>query len=337
MKKLLVFLLGLISIVTQITAQQDTIKLINEEVLTGELKSATFKSIVFDSDYIKEKVTINMENVSSLKTINQFKLIDDKGNIHVGKIEIKRYDTKYIYLHLPDSILSFPKEQVFTISSFSSSFEDNFDISADVGYDHAKQRNTSLLNLGTKVGYRAKRWELGIEYSSYTTRTDTILYGKNQLDLGVNYLMPRNWLLNFSTIYMNSDEQQIDFRSTNILGIGKYLYYKNNDYLLLIAGGAGNFERFSTSDELFKSAEIHGMLNIKLTLLKDLNFTSSLVVIPSLNEENRVRSLIHAELKYDINKHFKLNIKYDFNKDSNPPVATNKTDYHFTLGLGWEL
>ncbi|MFB6320243.1 DUF481 domain-containing protein [Saccharicrinis sp. FJH54] len=334
--RLFVFLILILSF-SDAYAQNDTLALKNGSVLSGSFKSATNKSISFSPDLIKETVSIKYENISELHTHKTYKFFDSDGNLWFGSVHIISGNPENIELHTSDTVLTFPVQSLYKIVNYSNRFRDNFSFSADLGYNQAKQQNTALLNIGSRLGYKAKRWDFSAEYNTYSSRVDTIYTGKSQADLNVKYILPKNWILNANSAFLSSGEQKIDFRFTNTLGVGNYIYQKGNNHVLLTLGGSGNFERYTTADTLFKSIELNTSVEIQLSLFKDLSLYCDIRFIPSLNETRRIRYYAGTELRYTINKHLKLYLNYDFNYDTNPPVVANKSDYNLSLGVGWTL
>jgi putative salt-induced outer membrane protein YdiY len=191
--------------------------------------------------------------------------------------------------------------------------------------------------MGTRVGYEAKKWVFLFDYSTFASIVDTIETSRGNLGLSAGYILPKNWFVNARTNFFSSSEQQLDYRFTNSIGLGKYIFRSTSHELRMLAGGSYNLEKFTISPEEFESAELFGSVHHLYTVIKGLNLLTDLVVSPSLTEDGRVRTYFSTEAKITVIRHFTFGISYTLNYDNRPPVESSRSDYIFNFKFGWSL
>ncbi|ULQ54597.1 DUF481 domain-containing protein [Flavihumibacter fluvii] len=319
-------------------AQKDTIITKQGALLIGSISSFVHGRLTLSTDYTYDAFPIKWSEVAMVKTQKQFKVFDRKGNILVGKIRMDTSIVPGIYIFTRDTAYFIPRKDIGQLSKYeTNTFRDRFNWNIDVGFVKVKANNTRQLDLGTNIGYEAKRWELNLNYYSFASLVDTIMSSRGNLGLSISYFLPRNWFLVGNSSIFRSSEQQIDYRVNNAIGFGKYAIRKNNQLLRLFMGINNNQEKYTSSTEKFGSTEAFGSFRYEYYLPKGLNVVSDLVIFPSLTETNRVRSYFNIETRIKVIRHFHFGIGYTLNYDSKPPVNSSKSDYILNVKLGWSL
>ncbi len=137
---------------------------------------------------------------------------------------------------------------------------------------------------------------------------------------------------------MKNDELDIKLRTTNTIGLGKYLFRTNMMYLGTAVGGGWNNDNFSDSLQTQNnSAELLIGLEYKFYDYKDLSIYINSVVYPSLTIKGRVRFDSKIDMKYEFpfDLYLKLGIVYDFDNQSSDGFS--KDDYSVQTSIGWKF
>ncbi len=320
------------------SAQNDSVFIKQGGMLVGTIKSLTGASLLFTTPYTNDPISIKWSEITAIKTGKLFKVMDTKGNIAIGTIILDSTNAGQFFIKTADTTLIFGKGNIGLITKYDpKNIRDKLDIQLDIGFVTAKANNARQLSLGTRVGYEARKWVFLFDYSTFASIVDNIETARGNLGLSAAYVLPRNWYITARSNFFSSTEQQLDYRSTNSFGVGKYIFRQANHELRSLAGGSYNLEKFTLSPEEFTSAELFGSIHYFYNATKGLKLLSDLVVSPSLTETGRVRTYFSAEAKVTVVRHFTFGISYTLNYDSHPPVESSKTDYIFNFKLGWSF
>lgn len=320
------------------SAQNDSIFIKQGEMLVGTIKSLSGTALYFSTPFTNDPISLKWSEITAIKTTKLFKVMDTKGNLAIGRIILDSSNSTQFFIQTADTTLSFNKGDIGLITKYDpKNLKDKLDIHLDIGFVTAKANNARQLSLGTRVGYEAKKWVFLFDYSTFASIVDTIETARGSLGLSAGYILPKNWFINARTNFFSSTEQQLNYRFTNSIGVGKYIYRRATHELRTLAGGSYNQEKFTISPEEFTSAELFGSIHHLYTATKGLNLLTDLVVSPSLTDDGRVRTYFTTEAKVTVVRHFTFSISYTLNYDSKPPVESSKSDYIFNFKLGWSF
>jgi putative salt-induced outer membrane protein YdiY len=77
------------------------------------------------------------------------------------------------------------------------------------------------------------------------------------------------------------------------------------------------------------------LLETRYRMRSFADIDATLLVLPELEENDRVRVQFDASLSFDLYSDFDFKMTVYDRYDSQPPVANEKNDYGVTLGLSW--
>jgi hypothetical protein len=136
--------------------------------------------------------------------------------------------------------------------------------------------------------------------------------------------------------FLQSNELQLDLRSTLGGGVGNYLVQTNRFLLSANGGAAWTNERYEDPEiPVRDSGEAFGAVEANLFGINDLDVYSSLAVFPSLTESGRVRLNFATDFRWEFIDDFYISLGYTENYDSDPPPDTPTRDYIFSTSVGW--
>lgn len=336
--QLLYAILLLLGCTQNVSAQNDTIFTRQGDMLVGTIKSLNGTALFFSTPYSNDPISLKWSEITAIKTTKLFKVMDAKGNLEIGRIILDSSNVTQFFIKTADTTLIFKKGEIGQITKYDPrNLRDKLDIHLDIGFVTAKANNARQLNLGTRVGYEAKKWVFLFDYSTFASIVDTIITSRGSLGLSAGYILPKNWFVNARTNFFSSSEQQLDYRFTNSFGIGKYIFRNTSHELRTLAGASYNREKFTISPEEFTSAELFGSIHHLYSAIKGLNLLTDLIVSPSLTEDGRVRTYFTTDAKVKVIRHFTFGISFTLNYDNKPPVESPTSDYIFNFKLGWSF
>lgn len=323
----------------QTFAQNDTVITKQGLLLIGTIKSLSGSALMLSTSYTNDAISLKWEEVNLIKTAGLFKVMDKKGHLVIGRISMDTLHRNQFYITTgDDSVLVFKKNDIGQLSKYNPrSVRDKLDIKLDIGFITAKSNNTRQASIGIKLGYEAKKWLFAFDFNSFGSVVDTIQNSRGNIGLSAAYFLPQNWFLAVHSNFFSSTEQQLDLRGTQSIGFGKYLIRQVKHELRTYAGLNYNEEKFTKSEEQFKSSELFFNIHYFLNPVKGLDLRSDLAFNPSLTDKGRVRTYFFSEAKVTVIRHFNFGVSYTLNYDNKPPVLSEKSDYILNFKLGWSF
>jgi len=130
------------------------------------------------------------------------------------------------------------------------------------------------------------------------------------------------------------DQQGLKGRSVFGGALGKRIVNRRRTRLELFGGLALNREDFEGEP---RADTPEGLLGAayRLRSAGGIEFDASLIVFPSLETSDRVRSQFDSPLSIDLFADFDFELTFYERYDNDPPVGNETHDYGLTLGLSW--
>ena len=200
-----------------------------------------------------------------------------------------------------------------------------------------KANETKQFNTISTVSYLTDAWSLEGNYTSlWNLREDVPTTKRNELGTNFLYFLTDRWYsVTFGT-FLQSDELQLDLRSSIGTGVGRYLVANNRWLLSINAGGAWtneNFEEPLVSNR--NTGDAFGAIEFDAFNIGDLNILAQFSVFPNLNDLGRVRMNFRNDFKWDLPQDLYFSVGFTSNFDSSPPTDTPRNDYIFSTSVGW--
>lgn len=333
--------------------QNDTLRLNNDDVIVGDLKSMDKGVLIIEPTYSDADFKIKWEDIKEVKATQRYLItLSDGQRINgsfssagSGKILIEDEDGE-------DQVVD--QSDVVNIRSVDNSFLSRLSANIDFGLSLTKANNQKQVNGNLRMGYLADRWSSELYYNTLLTTQDGVSdIQRNDAGLTFNYFLPKDWNLNTGVDLLSNTEQSLKLRTTAKVGLGNYVKRSNSSYWNVTAGVAYNNETFSsvlnpddgTTTQAPRRNSIEGFVGTELNLydIGDLNLLTNLIVYPTIVsdsnvESGRFRTDFRFDAKYDdvFIKDFYIRAGFTLNYDNRPVEAGKEVDYIFTTGFGWE-
>jgi len=317
---------------------QDTLIATGGDRLVGEIVSMKKTVLTFETEYSDSDFKIKWQEIFSLKTSTSYKVMNNSGDVLLGRIEYNREKSDSLIVYTQEGEIYLELLSVVEISEMESRFMDKLRLGVNVGYSYTKANSSQQIAIRSNAGYVTDRWNLSSAINSFDTRIGDVVTSRSDASVHFRHVLANNWFTMVNLDWLNSDEQQLDLRTTAVVGAGNYLV-RNYQMELLLYGGVGyNNEIFSnTEGTSLSSMETFVAGQYDLFGASDVNIINSFVVYPSLTENDRVRANYKVDLAWDIIYDFEMKLGFTLNYDSNPPNNAVKSDYVFSLTFGWSL
>jgi len=330
------FIIVFLSALLELSAQTDSLILMNGNYIVGEVKDMDRGVLVMKTDYSDSDFKIEWEGIKEIHTQTSFLITLSNGRRFNGRLE-SIGDGKTAILIDEGGREEVNLEEIVYLKSVDETFASRLYASVDVGFSLTTARNLRQSNLNAKLGYLARRWSTSLSYSLVTSNqeeTDPIRRAEGGLSF--RYFLPRDWYALASVSTFSSTEQKVNLRTMTSLGVGKYLIHTNQVYWGLGAGFNFNNETFSSDAPDRRSLEGYFGTELNMYDVGDFNLFSRAVAYPSLTEAGRWRAEVAINTKYDLPWDFYIRLGFNLNFDNQPVEGGGGTDYVVQWGVGWE-
>jgi len=319
-------------------SQDDTLRTNTGELFIGTVINLSESRLTFKSKSGKKNFTIDWKTVTQINTYHFLRVVSMDGEVHEGVLRDTLDGDPYLIFYVKGEARQIRYEEIISMQKIESSFKEKLDLLINLGYSFNKGTNTTQLSVRSAAGYNSEKWSFDADYNEFLTIIDTIQNNRLDASASSRYLFKNNWFTSTSANWFSSDEQELELRTTILVGGGKFLLYDQIKTLQLGTGIALNEERFSTENSpVQESYEVYLLGKYRLFDHKYYGINTSFIGYASLTEDDRYRASYSLDFSWDIGDNFDLIWGYSLNFDSNPPNRAQQTDYVISLTVGWSL
>lgn len=333
-----VSIVALISVCASCFAADDVIYTKNGDRITGEIKKLQNGIIHIDPPYGENVFQIDWDDVERVESSRNYVIETSGGQRVRGTIQHDPEDTKQIIVEEDTGPMVLERPEVVWVRPFDIGFWNRIAFSIDLGATVTKANSSKQANLNTLANYAAERWLLQGGFNLVRNTVGVEKTARWQATTDYKRSIRDKWFGVVGAEFLNSDELQLDLRTTVSPGVGRYLKRTNRMHWSVAGGGQWTNERFKDSELSAKStAEAWAGTEISLFDFRDVSWLTQLKVSPGLSEIGRLRLDFNTDFKIDLPKDLYFRIGLRNNYDSKPLNDAPKNDYVFSMGVGWEL
>lgn len=227
--------------------------------------------------------------------------------------------------------------EVFAIEEVNETFWEGLDVYTDLGMNIVRGNNTvTQFSFGGGVSYDARDWQTGVSGTTvFNEQIDAQDTRRATLNANYTQRFRGNWSLTGLYQFETDEQQDLDGRSLVGGALGNRIYNKRHMRIELFGGLVLNSEEFTGTP---RNETLEGLVgsSLRLRTKKGLDVDVSLLVLPSLEESDRVRTQVDASLSMDLIADFDFKVTVYDRFDSQPPAGNAENDYGVTLGLSWD-
>ncbi len=318
-------------------AQNDSLRLKNNDFLVGEVKSFKEGILTIETSYSDKDFKIEFNKVSELIIQRKCFILLTEGRRLFGNIRTDGTGLAVISLD-NGSVEKYPLKEVIALKEVDDNFWQRFIGAIDLGYNLTKSNNSKQFTIGGKLYYVGEI--LRIEGSVNTlnaNQDDAEKTRRTDANLELTRTISRNWYFLGEISFLSNTEQALDARISPSLGFGKLLISTNKLVFGLSIGFTFNIEDYVDASLNKTSSEAFIASSFKMFDFEDFDLSTGIKFYPSLSEKDRLRTDYNLTLKYDLPLDFYVKMEFDFNYDNQPAVMGKETDYIFSTGFGWDF
>ncbi len=338
--RLLPLTVSLVLLQSHLVAGDDVLILVNGDRITGEVKKLELGELYFDADYGNGIFRFDWEDVKRIESNENFIARTSSGSRVTGSLRNDPGDSSRILIETEGETVELGHLELVELKQLDEGFWGRVDADLDFGLTLTKADETKQFTTRASFAYLDELWSTEGRISilrNVREATDTT----RRSEFGGDYrrslpILGGRWFGIGNAGFLQSNELQLDLRSTLGGGIGNYIFQTNRILLSANGGAAWTNERYEDPEiPRRNSGEAFGVLEVNIFGINDLDILSNVVVFPSFTESGRVRVDFDAEFRWEFISDFYISLAFTENFDNSPPPDTPSSDYIFSTSIGW--
>jgi hypothetical protein len=315
----------------------DTLVFDNGNVVTGELKWLELGIADYKTD-AAGTIQIKWERVKFFKSHRMFDIRTESGARYFGSFQFgsEDYTVKIVLLN---DFIELPIAQVVDIHVLNRNFWMRLDGSIDLGFQYTKASDVMQFNLRGQVEYYGERWSSNLDLNSIiTTQTGKSQTRKQDLLYTLRRFLKNNWNIYGITGVEQNTELGLDLRALLSLGTQKEMFRTRRNYLFGIGGLSVNQEWSNNYETRTSNLEVMAGVSFQKYkhITPKIDFSSFVLVYPSLTSWGRVRLNFEAKGRFEIISDLFVSITFYDNFDNQPATdGAAKNDWGVILSIGY--
>jgi hypothetical protein len=318
----------------------DTVFFKNGDKLTGEVKSLKRGRLSLNTD-ATGTITIEWDKIAGVISSQAIQVETASGIRYFGNLTSSKENPSVI-VETENGPQTLDPERVIIMSPIEGGGIHALDIDMSLGYNFAKAGGIESGNFGLNMDYRSL---IRIESFNFsTTLSDSDGQESSQrATLGLQHtrLWRNRWFSYGTLTFDKNDELNLNLRTSLGGGAGRFLIQNNSMLWSLEAGLQGSREDLTTAEESVDSVE--ALFTVKwdwfLFQNPELDWASTVQIIPSLTESGRVRGEVDTGLKWEIIGDLNWGFSFygTFDNQSQSETAVTTSDYGVTTSVTYEF
>jgi len=339
MLKKLVFMLLLLFIGKGLYAQNDTLVLVNGDVMVGRIKSMDQTVLVLKTVYSNVDFNVDWLKIKQLHSNRSFILFLSSGErVHS---QIKYDSEKSDEITVVDdhgNTINTKLADIIFIDRFGKKFFRRIHIDLDAGISFQKAQNFIQFNGNATVSYLTDKWRYTSNSSvTYTKQDSTNTISRTELQFGAMRYIEQDWFAYANVDLLSNTDQDLKLRATESIGGGYFITHNNKNSIAAGIGAAFNAESYYSSSDLNKNS-IEALAQIqyyKYLVGSKFSIQSYATGYPSITEKGRFRIDANFNMKYKFTSTLYIKPAITYNFDNQPSDGATKGDYTFKTTIGW--
>jgi hypothetical protein len=325
--------------------KDDRIVMTNGDRMVGEIKKLVQGQLSFKPDYVLNQIQLDWTKVQELESQDAFQVQLANGQRFTGAITRAADGSLTVTAAGGATLVKTVWSDVIALLPIETSFWTQLTGNLNSGFSYTSGNSQTQFSASGAVEYVADRYAFDLTASStFSGQSGGTSTTRNTADLLNQFTLRPKWFTVALLDLLNSEQQQLDLRTTLGGGIGRWIVRTDRTALTGFAGLVYTHERYSTPPDPSQPGSqitdnIEGILGTQFSLFrfKTTNIQSHFMVYPSLTTFGRVRLSYAPTLNLEIARNLYWSFTLYENYDSQPPVNANKNDFGVTNSFGWKF
>jgi putative salt-induced outer membrane protein YdiY len=323
--------------------RKDVVVMNNGDRFTGEVKRLQNGLLYVETAYVSGNVALDWNQVQSVQSTANFKVVLNNGRRLEGKIEkVASSDAKNEDLAIREATVevTVPSTVVVNMETTKSTFWRQLQGSLDLGYSFSSGNSQSSLNVDTSAAYKTPGWEAATSFdSTFSGQSGSSKTNREDLQVSFSKFLNRNSYVVALSDFLHSSQQDLQLRTTLGGAYGRYLKRTTNSNLSWFGGVVYANESFETTAGQPSAQNIEMVLGAQYSLIRFNfgEFDSQVQGFPGLTDAGRIRLKTNNSITIKLRNNFHLNFTLWDNFDSRPPSTARKNELGISSGIGWSF
>ena len=334
---LFVAFISFLTLTSSFAEKTDKIKLINGDLITGEIKEMEFAKMKYSTDGMST-VYIDWDDIVFLKSKAKFRIEAEGQADFFGSFDTDTLTGQLIIIEdSTETKIRFDK--IVRIYSIEDVFLERFKVNLGIGFGYTKASEIAQFNFNGKVSYRSLASYNQFKFNNVVTAEQDTNPSQNfDLSLSTDRFLGYNWYTRGFIGLQRNTKLGLDLRLLAGLGGGKDFIRTNRT---LFSGGLGlqGARETSISGEKGEfSYEGIAFLGFDLVSNDDpkIDLSSDLEIFPNFSIKDRIIIEFQTSLNWEIISDFYWDLIFYDHYDNKPLSEESVTnDYGIIISFGW--
>jgi len=301
----------------------DTIILVNNDIITGEIKDYEFGFFTFDGDELP-KFSLKETKVSTIRSPRTFNIRYSDGIVYSGKIIPRPLQEGYIPVLINSDTFLMNINRIVQMTPSTERIWRRFSGNVSLGISYTKASDVFQLSFNGKVSYLDYAWLSNLEANSIITTTSSDDRTRKQdLTFQLFRQLPKKWLVYTVLSAEQNTGLDLDLRRMIQFGGGYNIIYKGKSRFVTAAGLAFNTESYASeaADVQNQEGTILTSYRFKSPSSPDADITFSNTFFYSFSVDGRYRNNFQANISIKVIGDLRFGLSGYWTYDSKPQTA----------------
>jgi hypothetical protein len=317
--------------------QNDTIRLKNNDILVGEIKSLSTGILTIETSYSDKDFKIEFNKIDALSISRKCIMTLTNDRRFYGNLRSETSGELTIILD-DGSSTRFQLNELIALVEVNEIFWKRFTGGLDLGYNFTRANKNAQFTIAGNFKFVGEKWRIKGNIDVLNSSQDSVNDVKRtDAMLETIRLLPKKWYMLADVSFLSNTEQALKGRTSPSLGLGRFIRSTNKLYFGINCGATYNIENYEDSSLNKTSSEAFLGSNFNMYDFKDFDLNTGFKFYASLSEKGRLRTDYNITIKYDLPWDFYIKTEFTSNYDNQPAVIGAELDYIFTSGFGYKF
>ena len=336
----LVFVLGAVSAPRLLARPKtDIVVMKNGDRITCEIVELERGQLRIKTDYTLGTTSIDWSKVERIESSQFFQVEFTDGSRHTGTIELG--ETDEFRVTVESDVAATDQPEVVTIDQLGRNFVQKLDGGLDFGLSATSNNSQRQFTVNATVERRTEKNLFRLRGSSIQShQTDGTDTNRHNASFLTQRFFAKSWLAGSLLEFLQSDEQQLDLRTTAGGFAGRHFLRSDKADLVALGGAVINRERFSPDgNDNSAATSAEGILGARASVFRfdATEFNLQFLLYPSITDLGRIRTDLSTDVYWEIWGDLYLRVTFFHNFDSRPAVEAPSNDLGVTTSVGWSF
>ena len=318
-------------------SQNDTIRLINNDFLVGEIKSISRGVLTMETVYSDEDFKIEFNKLEGIIINRKCILTLTNDRIFYGKIRSETPRELTIFSK-DGSSQRFHLNELIQLVEVSDVFWKRFKGGLDLGFNLTKANSNIQFTVAGNLDFTSEKWRISSNMNLLNASQDSVVdIKRTNAMLETIRILSNKWFLLADVSFLSNTEQALTGRFSPSLGLGRFIKSTNKLYFGVNIGATYNIENYEDKTLNKNSSEAFIGSSFNMYDFKDFELNTGFKFYVGISEKGRIRTDYSINIKYNLPWDFYIKGEFTINYDNQPAVIGTDLDYIFSSGFGYKF